>query len=218
MVLLTALLVGADPPWRHLAFAWLGATGLAALLFLLVSCWGCTYRHLTVLVLLNSVRFGEAAHPGPAYTLGALNATGLQGKQHVLTQLPPGLFAASETHLTTRGVQEFTRGLFHSDPSFSFLPGAPAQPRPHSSFAGDYTGVGFLSTVPARAACHSWHEDVYATSRLQVVHAHLAPLWILAGVCYGFASGPQCRTLQLTFGTPLGSRGRFSCGRPTHRR
>ena len=171
--------------------------GFALFHLVLAHCRGCNYRHLSILLLLSTARFGEAAHPGPAYTLGALNATGLQGKHNVIAQLPPGLFAASETHLTSRGVLEFNRGLHFAPSPFALLPGAPALPRSHSAFAGDYTGVGFISSCPMRAASQSWHPDVFATSRLQVAHIYLDPLWILAGVCYGFASGPPDRTLQL---------------------
>ena len=163
------------------------ALGFALICLQTVPCWGCTHRHLSLLLCLYAVRIGEAAHPGPlTYSLGALNATGLQGKHHVVAQLPPGLFAASETHLTSRGVTEFNRGLYHARSPFKLVPGA-----------GDYTGVGFITSVPTRAACHSWHPDVYDAARLQVVNAFLSPLWVLAGVCYGFASGPPSRTLQL---------------------
>ena len=155
-------------------------------------------RHLFVLLCLSSFRFGEASHPGPStFTLGSLNATGLQGKHGIAAQLSDGLYAASETHLTSRGVAEFNKGLFFAQSPFKLLPGAPARPRHNSAFVGDYTGVGFLSSVPTRAACHSWHPDVFDTARLQVVHAFASPLWILAGVCYGFASGPPSRTHQL---------------------
>ena len=155
-------------------------------------------RHLFVLLCLSSFRFGEASHPGPStFALGSLNATGLQGKHGIVAQLSDGLYAASETHLTSRGVAEFNKGLFFAQSPFKLLPGAPAKPRHNSAFVGDYTGVGFLSSVPTRAACHSWHPNVLDTARLQVVHAFASPLWILAGVCYGFASGPPSRTHQL---------------------
>ena len=125
-------------------------------------------------VSLRSSHRGSGPPRAFTYSLGALNATGLQGKHNVLAQLSPGLFAASETHLTSRGVHEFNRGLYHAQSPFRFIPGAPAHARSHSSFAGDYTGVGFFTSVPTRAACQSWHPDVYATARLQVVNAFLS--------------------------------------------
>ena len=158
-------------------------------------CRGCVLRHLTVLLGIITLRFGEAAHPGPApFTLGALNATGLFGKQGVIAQLPPGLFAVSETHLTSRAVMDFNRGLYHAHSCFKLLPGFPAPVRANSTCAGEYTGVGFLASVPARPAAHAWHHDVFSSARLQVVHAFADPLWLLAGVSYGFASGPVSRT------------------------
>ena len=158
---------------------------------------GCCFRFCLIL-FFATVRFGEAAHPGPAdFVIGALNATGLQGKHSVVSQLPAGLYAASETHLTPRGVTEFNKGLHFAQSGHRLVPGHPARHRARSAFVGDYTGVGFISSVPTRTACHAWHPDVYSTARLQVVHAFASPLWILAGVCYGFASGPVSKTLQL---------------------
>ena len=163
----------------------------------ILMCWGCTPQHLFALLCLSSMSFGEAAHPWPSnFAVGALNATGLQGKHGVIAQLPFGLYAASETHLK-QGVTEFCKGLHFARSGFKFFPGAPAQPRSNSAFVGDYTGVGFLSSVPARAACHSWHPDIFSTARLQVVHAFASPVWLLAGVCYGFASGPTAHTMRL---------------------
>ena len=160
--------------------------------------WECSSRHLHTLLLLLAFRFGEADHPGPSdFVIGALNATGLQGKHGVVAQLSPGLYAASETHLTHRGVLEFNKGLHFAQAPFKFLPGAPARPRSNSAFVGDCTGVGFLSSVPARAACHSWHPDVYTAARLQVANVFASPLWLLAGVCYGFASGPPSQPVRL---------------------
>ena len=167
----------------------------AAASFWVAGCRGCILRHLIVLLGFITLRFGEAAHPGPAtFTLGALNATGLFGKQGIIAQLPPGLFAVSETHLTSRAAHDFNRGLFHANSCHKLLPGSPAPLRANSSVAGEYTGVGFLASVPARPAAHAWHPDVFASARLQVVHAFADPVWILAGVCYGFASGPVSRT------------------------
>ena len=152
-------------------------------------CRGCVLRHLAVLLGVITLRFGEAAHPGPApFTLGALNGTGLFGKQGVVAQLPPGLFAVSETHLTSRAVMDFNRGLYHANSCFKFLPGSPAPVRANSTCAGEYTGV------PARPAAHAWHQDIFSSARLQVVHAFADPIWLLAGVRYGFASGPVSRT------------------------
>ena len=57
--------------------------------------------------------------------------------------------------------------------------------------------MGFITSAPASAACRAWHPDVYATARLQKPHVFASSLWILSGVCYGFASGPTSRTHQL---------------------
>ena len=99
-------------------------------------------------------RAGEAAHPGPAhFTLGAFNPTGLGTKQGVVAQLPPGVYAVSETHLSTRGVNDFRMGLRLSNSSFSLLHGFPAPLRAHSSVIGSYTGVGFVSSFHIPSSC-----------------------------------------------------------------
>ena len=117
----------------------------------------CTYSQWTFLCEARGFRAGEAAHPGPAhFTLGAFNPTGLGTKQGVVAQLPPGVYAVSETHLSTRGVNDFRMGLRLSNSSFSLLHGFPAPLRAHSSVIGSYTGVGFVSTYPARVVPHAY--------------------------------------------------------------
>ena len=64
--------------------------------------------------------------------------------------------------------------------------------------AGDYTGVGFLSSAPTRVAAQRWHLDVAAIARFSVGNAFLDPFWLLARVCYGYASGPPCKTHSLS--------------------
>ena len=114
----------------------------------------------------------------------------------MVAQLPPGVYAVSETHLSTRGVNDFRMGLRLSNSSFSLLHGFPAPLRAHSSVIGSYTGVGFVSTYPARVVPHAWPPELYATSRVQVASFLVADLWILGGVCYGFATD-KARTAPL---------------------
>ena len=177
-----------------LAISWLTLPcGLALAILFLRGNRGCSFRHFLVLLCLSTFRFWEA-HPGPAvFTLGALNPTGLQSKHGVISQLPPGLYAASETHLTSRGVAEFNRGLHFAAYPHKLLPGAPARDQ---RLCWGLHGVGFITSAPARAACHAWHPDVYAAARLQVAHVFASPLWILSGVCCGYASGPSSHTHQ----------------------
>ena len=70
--------------------------------FLALTVFKCTFRHCTFLCAARSIRVGEAAHPGPGFTLGTFNPTGLGAKQGVVAQLEPGVYAVTETHLTNQ--------------------------------------------------------------------------------------------------------------------
>ena len=60
-----------------------------------------------LIVLVTQGRVGEASHPGPPLILGAANPTGILDKEHLITTLPQGIWAFSETHLTDAGVNSF---------------------------------------------------------------------------------------------------------------
>ena len=160
--------------------------------------WGCGSPHLFVLVCLMSARLGEAQHPGPTECfLGALNPSGLSGKHGVVAQMSPGVYGVSETHLTARNVRLFNQGLHFAQSAFRLLPGSPAPLRPSSNVTGTHTGVGVLSSFPARPANHHWDADMWETARIQAVHAYVEPTWLLMVVAYGFASEPPAITNTL---------------------
>ena len=148
----------------------------------------CDFKHCAFLCASRSERFGEASHPGPGFTLGTFNPTGLGAKQRVVAQMEPGIYGVTETHLTHRGLQDFKVGLKLGGAPFSFWHGHAAQPRARSQSTGAYQGVGFLSSFPARIVAQSWPPEVYQTSRVQVASFLAGDIWILGGVCYGFAT------------------------------
>ena len=128
----------------------------------------CSFRHCTFLCASRSERFGEAAHPGPVFTIGTFNPTGLGAKHGVVAQLEPGVYAVTETHLTHRGLQGFRLGLKLGGAHFSFRHGHAVQPRARSPSTGAYQGVSFLSSFPARVVAQSWWPpEIYETSRVQ---------------------------------------------------
>ena len=136
-----------------------------------------------------SFHFGEAAHPGPdVFSIGCFNPTGLASKHGVLSDLDQGIYAVSETHLTSRGVDEFRLGLKLARSPFSFFHGHPTPCRPRSTVAGAYSGVGFVSSFPGRIVSSTWPPEVFQTSRVQVASFLIADSWVLGGVCYGFAT------------------------------
>ena len=174
---------------------------------------GCWFRlsllHLLALLGRFAVRVGEASHPGPAtetsqssmldvtraradgkqcsFSVVVVNPTGFNAKHEVVAQLPAGIYAASETHLTSEGVTRTKQGLRLSS-SFDYVAGYPTPVRKRSSVAGSYTGVGFLSTFPCRALSHNWSPELFQTSRIQVAAFFVQPVWITGAVCYGYAT------------------------------
>ena len=144
------------------------------------------HAHLCSLLLVCCARIGEALHPGP-FRIAAINPTGLNTKQDVVAQLPPGIYAVSETHLAKVGIQRFRAGIRLSS-SFNFIPGAPAPLRHHSDTSGGYTGVGFLTSYPARPLPFDWPPDIYDTARIQVASFFIEPVWVQGAVLYGYAT------------------------------
>ena len=128
----------------------------------------------TVPPLFLGIRVGEAQHPGPlpsaaapVLRLGACNPTGLNGKHGLVAELPADVYAVSESHLTRRGLGLFRAGLRMMNSDLRFVSGPPVAPRARSTVTGQYSGVGFLSSVPARAAPHSVAAELVATSRIK---------------------------------------------------
>ena len=90
--------------------------------------------------------------------------------------------------MTHRGLQDFRTGLKLGGSSFSLLHGHSVPPRARSPSTGAYQGVGFLSSFPSRVVAQAWPPEVYRTSRVQAASFLVGDLWILGGVCYGFAT------------------------------
>ena len=144
------------------------------------------------------MRFGEAAHPGPtSLVLGTLHPTGLSGKHGVISQLPSGIYTVAESHLPSKGVVDFNRGLKLSGSEFRFLPGASAPLPVDSAVTGSLAGVGVLTDFPGRSANHAWAPELWDTARLHVANGFVQPTWILVGAIYGFATGCPSRSIRL---------------------
>eukprot|EP00435_Cladocopium_sp_Y103_P052379 s360_g16.t1 len=141
-------------------------------------------------------RVGEAKVPGPhdgdlpTWSLGVCNPSGLQGKFHVLSSVKADVLCLSETHLT-KGSTRALKGSLRSmrSPFKSVVTGAPMAPRSSASDAGNWAGVGFLSTCPSRTIAVPWPLDLYETGRIQFLSAYMAPAWITGAVIYGYPAG-----------------------------
>lgn len=153
-------------------------------------------------------RWGEADHPGPEeqcigpqpFSLGYANPTGIVGKEHLLQQLPRGVWGFAETHLTQRGLQKFRTALRcqQGNQAPRVIPGAFAKYLSQNigTIGGKAEGVCFLSHVPGRALHHDWPLEIWHTARLQVAAFQIGLKWIQGGICYGYAKNACTKAVQ----------------------
>ena len=178
---------------------------LARLFFLSVF---LSARHAAALAHLRSIRFGEAANPGPVnsacpvasdshFILGSFNPTGLNGKHGIVSELPRGLYAVAESHLTARGVELFRSGLHFAGAPFRYLAGPPSPARARSCVTGDYTGVGFLSSFVGRGAPHDIEPALFASARVCIASFLVGTVWVLGAVIYGLPVAPRATEVLL---------------------
>lgn len=145
---------------------------------------------LGYLVLLFSLRFGEAANPGPI--IGSVNPTGLLGKAALVHQLPQGVYSVCESHLTAEGLCQFRKELSIRGTQMRYFSSsnAPLIRSAVGVIGGKSTGVGFLSSFPGRNLPTSWDDAVLNEARIHVSAFHIDNVWVKCGVCYGYARHP----------------------------
>ena len=151
-------------------------------------------------------RLGEADVPGPEaqeshetrWALGAINPTGLAGKAVLFQDMPKGIYAISETHLTSRGKTRFKQELWYAKSPLVLSTGfdAPYKKANMRAVGGKHTGVAFLSTYPSRSIHAGWDMELYQTSRLHAATFQIGDRCIAGGVCYGYAQAADSRATQ----------------------
>ena len=157
---------------------------------------------LNYIILLSCIRFGEARHPGPSESpgvvVGTFNATGLLGKSKLVEELPPGLWGATETHLSKPGLAQFRKELQFCRTKQRFLTTsvAPLLSDSLGSVGGKATGVGLLSSYPCRNLPCQWPLDLQETARVHASAACIQNSWIRIGTFYGYAKCPKNKTTQ----------------------
>ena len=151
--------------------------------------WAWPVRLLLYLVFILSFSFGEAIHPGPSFTLGTLNPTGLLGKADLINSLPQGCFGVCETHLSRLGTHQFRNELKAHQSQFRFVSTAPAPliREAVGVIGGKSTGVGILSTFPARNLPCDFPDKIQHQARIQATAVCIFGTWIKLGICYGYA-------------------------------
>ena len=137
------------------------------------------------------IRIGEASTPGPCdqWGLGVVNVNGINGKAAQFSDLPAGIYAVSESHLTTPGQFRFKDEIRSIGLPMQWSGGAPApfKGKSLSSIGGKHTGVGFMTSFPYRPVTRGWQSDLFATGRIHAASFHVGSTWITGGVCYGYA-------------------------------
>jgi len=148
-------------------------------------------------------RLGEASKPGPqqaneGWAIAAINPTGLSGKAKQFSDMPAGIYAISETHLSARGQARFREELFHAKSSLKLYPGyrAPLKKDSIQAVGGKHTGVAFLTHFPTRPVTSGWNEELYQTSRIHAAVFMVQNTWIAGGVCYGYAKDADSPAVQ----------------------
>ena len=153
---------------------------------------------------LHLHRLGEASKPGPGppqtgdWVIAAVNPTGLSGKAKQFGDMPGGIYAISETHLSARGQARFREELFHAKSPLKLYPGyrAPLKKDSIQAVGGKHTGVAFLTDFPTRPITSGWNEELYQTSRIHAAVFMVQNTWIAGGVCYGYAKDAESPTVQ----------------------
>ena len=146
--------------------------------------WPCIRgsKFLHIILFFCIARIGEAQNPGP--TIGTINPSGALGKGHLFQDLPNvdqfNAWGIAETHLTNPGLVKFRQELHHQPDPWRFTPGAPAPPLTSSPgvVGGKATGVGLLSTCPARPLAGRWKTEDWQTGRIQTVAAFVQHQWL----------------------------------------
>ena len=159
-------------------------------------------RVIQAVVILSTVRYGEALNPGPQsdqqWSLGICNPSGLTSKTSALSIIPGDIWLCTESHLTPTGFRSLCKGMKALSSEYTYLvPGVHCPPR-KSRLPGAFAGVLSISKFPARALPHSFPHGVMESSRVQVCGFSVGPIWVQAGLLYGFPDSPQyhARTYQ----------------------
>ena len=147
--------------------------------------------------MVGQFRVGEASNPGP-WGLGISNPTGLASKADRFKAFPEGVYAISETQLSSVGVARFQSELRTHCSKFKLLHGKPAPPKKDSlsSTGGKHLGVGFLTSFPGRHLQGKWSEEVVNSSRCCAAHFLVNQTWVTGGVIYGAAFNSDRKEVQ----------------------
>ena len=141
-----------------------------------------------------NVRIGEANNPGPDFWVGTVNPTGVRNKEHVLADLPAGIWNITETHLSGVNMRQTTTAIkragLERGKQLHCLPGAPLPLRARSQTVGTWAGVMVVTDLLPRQVNLQWPNREYQMGRAQVLQAWCGPFVVTGGCMYGWAKSP----------------------------
>ena len=161
---------------------------------LLMMCLIPMVNTLRITMHSADLRIGEASHPGPEFWLGTVNPTGVRNKEHVLADLPFGVWNVTETHLSGVNMRQATTAIRRAGSEqgkqLHCLPGAPLPLRARSQTAGTWAGVMVITGLLPRQVNLQWPNREYQMGRVQVTQMWCGPFVITGGCMYGWAKSP----------------------------
>eukprot|EP00435_Cladocopium_sp_Y103_P048140 s519_g14.t1 len=139
------------------------------------------------------------SHVPKSFRAASSSCAGIAGKVPLTRNLPDGIYAISESHLTVRGRARFDLELRQNKSKFGFLSGAPAPYKKAGMKAvgGKHTGVGFLTNFPHRNITSGWNPELYSTGRLCCATFQVGSHFIAGAVVYGYASHADTKEVQM---------------------
>ena len=141
-----------------------------------------------------SCRVGEAANPGPAFSVGTSNPSGLRNKEPQVLSLGRGVWSFSETQLSSFTVKASANALAQQARDFDrkvrVLTGHPAPLRPNSLWAGSWTGVLQASDFPCKPLRMNWTPELHATGRILTAQHFVGQHSFVLTTVYGYPAGP----------------------------
>ena len=141
------------------------------------------------LVPVDSLRIGEARHPGPSLVhFGASKPAGLRRKELHACELGPGVWSFSETQLsnvTQKTCIAQLKSIAHgAHRDVRVYHGAPVQTRVNSTWAGSWSGVSVLSDFPGRMVTLPFRGEEFSSGRILVTQHFIGDIPVLVVTVY----------------------------------
>ena len=136
----------------------------------------------------------ESVDSASCLVVGTANPSGINGKALAFASLPWGIWNVAETQASYPVFARFQRELhWMSQHKLHCKHGHYAPLRPHSDFAGAWTGVAQIAPGPIHPVPMQWQGASYQSGRITLSHFSLQEHSILGACVYAPPSGPTYR-------------------------